>query len=111
VTDDLVLSATNLPGGSQGLYFMGPMATQAAFGDGLRCISSPTYRLGISAADAAGASSYGPGIVARSCMIGPASCISPAQTWYFQLWYRNANLFCTPATYNLTNGLSVAFTP
>jgi hypothetical protein len=110
-TDDLTLSATGLPAGSQGLFFMGPTQTVGAFGDGLRCISSPTYRLGIQGADAAGASAYGPGIVARSCLLGPASCITPVTTWNFQLWYRNANAFCTPATYNLTNGLSVAFTP
>jgi hypothetical protein len=25
----------------------------------------------------------------------------------YQTWYRNASPFCTPSTFNLTNGLSI----
>lgn len=111
-TDNFVLNASQTPSSSVGLFFMGPVATQAAFGDGLRCVGSPTYRLGVSAMTAAGTGSYGPGIVARSYTFGtPASNITPGTTWNFQLWYRNAAAFCTPSTFNLTNGLSVVFTP
>jgi hypothetical protein len=28
----------------------------------------------------------------------------------YQLWYRNAAAFCTPSTFNLTNGLDVTWT-
>ncbi len=111
-TDDLVLSASRIVPSSVGLFFMGPTATQVAFGDGLRCVGSPTYRLGVSAMSALGTGSYGPGIVARSYTFGtPASNITSGTTWNFQLWYRNASAYCTPSTFNLTNGLSVVFTP
>lgn len=110
-TDDLVIDSINLPPSTMGLYFMGGTQTQVAFGDGLRCIASPSYRLGIVGAGAGGTSVFGPGIVERSCLIGPAACIAAGSTWNFQHWYRNAPVFCTPATFNLTNGLSVVFTP
>jgi hypothetical protein len=29
----------------------------------------------------------------------------------YQVWYRNASAFCTPATFNLTNGLRVTWVP
>jgi hypothetical protein len=29
----------------------------------------------------------------------------------YQVWYRNAATFCTTSTFNLTNGLSVSWTP
>ena len=29
----------------------------------------------------------------------------------YQVWYRNSAAFCTPATFNLTNGLSVTWQP
>ena len=30
---------------------------------------------------------------------------------YYQVWYRNAAAFCTAATFNLTNGYEVTWTP
>jgi hypothetical protein len=30
---------------------------------------------------------------------------------HYQVWYRNAALFCTPSTFNLTNGTSVNWAP
>jgi hypothetical protein len=29
----------------------------------------------------------------------------------YQCWYRNAAAFCTPSTFNLTNGLEITWTP
>jgi hypothetical protein len=29
----------------------------------------------------------------------------------YQAWYRNAAAFCTPSTFNLTNGYSVTWAP
>jgi hypothetical protein len=29
----------------------------------------------------------------------------------YQVWYRNAASFCTPDTFNLTNGLAVTWAP
>jgi hypothetical protein len=30
---------------------------------------------------------------------------------YYQVWYRNAAVFCSASTFNLTNGLTVVWTP
>jgi hypothetical protein len=29
----------------------------------------------------------------------------------YQLWYRNAAVFCTTSTFNLTNGIEVSWVP
>jgi hypothetical protein len=30
---------------------------------------------------------------------------------YYQAWYRNAETFCTTATFNLSNGLEISWLP
>jgi hypothetical protein len=35
---------------------------------------------------------------------------SAGNTRFYQVWYRNAGAFCTPSTFNLTNGLQVTWT-
>jgi hypothetical protein len=30
---------------------------------------------------------------------------------YYQVWYRDSAAFCTPSTFNLTNGLQVVWMP
>ena len=37
--------------------------------------------------------------------------ISAPGTREYQIWYRNAASFCTSATFNLSNGLLVTWTP
>lgn len=32
-------------------------------------------------------------------------------TRFYQAWYRNAAVFCTSSTFNLTNGLQVVWAP
>jgi hypothetical protein len=32
-------------------------------------------------------------------------------TRVYQAWFRNAAAFCTPATFNLTNGVAVEWVP
>ena len=54
--------------------------------------------------------------------IGPATTGSTAvsvaghvpasgATRYYQVWYRDPLPFCTPATYNLTNGVGIVWLP
>ncbi|MBL8857344.1 MAG: hypothetical protein JNL28_02410 [Planctomycetes bacterium] len=102
--DTLVLSASQLPPGTNALFFQGTLAlTNAAFGDGLLCAGGSITRLAIQGAPG-GACSF-PG--AGDAPIGVAGMVLPAQTRNYQVWYRDAQAFCTPATYNLTNGVSV----
>lgn len=111
-TDDLELSAIGLPPNSMGLFFMGTVQTQVAFGDGLRCVANPVYRIGVQSISSTGTTIKGPGIIDYACThLPPAGCIASGDTWNFQLWYRNAASYCTSATYNLTNGVTVTFSP
>ncbi len=109
-TDDLVLQAAFLPPNTSTLLYAGANATQTPFGDGIRCIAGPTFRLGIHTASGTGTTSYGPGIAGDLCT-SFAQCLTAGSTFRFQLWYRNAASFCTSSTFNLTNGVSVTYTP
>ncbi len=78
------------------------------FGDGLRCAGGSVIRLGTLAA-VNGASSY-PGAGQQPVSVRgmvPAA----GGSFTYQIWYRNAAAFCTPSTFNLTNGLEVAWSP
>ncbi len=107
--DTLVLLGTGMPN-SPALYFQGTGTLNggqgAAFGDGLRCASGAIVRLA-TRSNVLGASVYpSPGDPPVSVRGGVTS---PGPRTY-QVWYRNADpLYCTPATFNLTNGLEVTW--
>jgi hypothetical protein len=93
------------------LYFQGTIQTNgglgAVFGDGLRCASGTIIRLGTKL-NASGASHYPePGdqsVSARGLVTTPG-----ART--YQVWYRNSADFCTPSTFNLSNGVQIDWQP
>jgi hypothetical protein len=108
--DTLTLHGSGMPD-SSALYFQGTSASGAGagtvFGDGLRCAGGAVTRLG-TATNSAGASSHpGPGGLALSIAGGAAA----GETRLYQVWYRNAANFCTPSTFNLTNGVSALWSP
>ena len=37
--------------------------------------------------------------------------ITQPGAYFYQSWYRNAAAFCTSSTFNLTNGVTVTWTP
>jgi hypothetical protein len=100
--DTFVLQGTGMAN-SSALYFQG--TTQAntglgtAFGDGLR-LGTKT--------NAAGVSSF-PGAADGSVSVRGG--VPAGATRTYQVWYRNAAAFCAAETFNLTNGLSVVWTP
>ncbi len=106
--DTVLLSGTQMAN-SSALYFQG--TTQAVgglgivFGDGLRCVTGSIVRLGIET-NVAGASSYPGGtdlpVSVRGNVLAPG-------TRTYQVWYRNAAAFCSPSTFNLTNGWTVTW--
>jgi len=112
-SDDLVIEARHLPPGTSGILFMGAGQTYYTFGDGKRVVATGGvgfFRFGVLQADAQGVMLRGPGLVAQSQTFTPPGQISAGQTWNFQCWYRNPAGPCG-AFYNLSNGLSVEFTP
>ncbi len=106
--DTLVLSADQLPASATMLFFQGTQrqAAGTVLGDGLRCAGGTVTRLGVKQA-ASGAALFpeagDPSIHAQGMVLG-------ADTRTYQVWYRNSASFCTPATFNLTNGWEVRWT-
>ena len=77
------------------------------YGDGLLCVTGAIRRLGAKP-NVAGSSSYpasgDPSVSVRGGITAPG-------TFHYQAWYRNAAAYCTASTFNLTNGLTVVWTP
>jgi hypothetical protein len=93
------------------LYFQGT-AQQAGgagspFGDGKRCAGGTVIRLKTKT-NAAGASNYPE---AGDPLVSIKGAVTAPGIRTYQAWYRNAAAFCTPSTFNLTNGLEVSWTP
>jgi len=106
--DSLVLNGTQMPT-SSALYFQATAQQSggagALFGDGLRCTTGATIRLGTKVNGANG-SAYPTGgdlsVSARGGVVAPGSRT-------YQIWYRNSAAFCTASPFNLTNGATVTW--
>jgi hypothetical protein len=103
-SDTLVLHGTGMPN-STCLYFQGTSQISTIFGDGLRCAGGTIVRLGTKT-NAGGASQYpaggDPSVHVKGAVTAPG-------TRTYQVWYRNAAPFCSPSTFNLTNGMLVTW--
>jgi hypothetical protein len=108
--DTAVLHGEQMPN-APCLYFQGTTAQSAGagavFGDGLRCAGGSIVRLGTKT-NQNGDSEYpdngDPLLSVRGQVTSPGLRV-------YQTWYRNAAPFCTAATFNLTNALSITWTP
>jgi hypothetical protein len=112
--DDLLIEALQIPPNVFGIYFMGAGQTSTPLGDGLRVaapgLGSGLYRFGAQQIGPDGRALLGPGIVAHSQAFPAAGEIQAGSSWNFQLWYRDVSGPCGNGT-NVTNGVSVTFTP
>jgi hypothetical protein len=110
--DTVVLTATGLPNGSSALFFQGTIPVNgglgAVFGDGLRCAGGTITRLSTKSV-AGGSAVYPTGADPSVSVRGQLP--QSGGTRHYQVWYRNAAAFCTSATFNLTNGLTAAWSP
>jgi hypothetical protein len=102
--DTLVLQGSGMPSSSC-LYFQGTTQVSSVFGDGLRCAGGAIVRLGTKT-NVGGSSQYptagNPSVSVRGNVTAPG-------TRTYQVWYRNAAAFCTPSTFNLTNGVLITW--
>ncbi len=109
-TDTFVLLGTSMPN-SSALYFQGTTQQNgglgSAFGDGLRCAGGSVIRLGTKI-NAGGASQYPLG---GDPVISVRGANSAGNVRTYQIWYRNAAAFCTPDTFNLSNGVQATWQP
>jgi hypothetical protein len=106
--DTLVVTGSGMPNAAV-LYFQGTQTVGGGagtvFGDGLRCAQAIVIRLG-SKINAGGASHYPE---SGDATISVRGVDAPGDVRFYQAWYRNAAAFCTPSTFNLTNGLQVTW--
>ncbi len=103
--DTFALLGTHMVSGSC-LYFSGTTQIASVFGDGIRCVGGTTIRL-TETVNVNGASTS-PGVGLPLSVVGG---LVAGDVRNYQVWYRNAGPFCTPSTFNLTNGLSVTWLP
>ncbi len=109
-SDTVLLRASGMPD-SSALYFQGTQAvgagSGAVFGDGLRCAGGNVQRLATKT-NVQGASSLpnvgDAALATLGALTGPGTAV-------YQVWYRNAAAYCSPSTFNLTNGLAVSWKP
>ena len=107
-TDDLLLRASDLPPAQAALAFCGSGPNNGGagspFGDGLLCVSGGIVRLGITSAGADGGAVWGPSL-------GQIGAWNAGATRSFQCWYRDPQGGPCGSAFNLSNGLSIVFTP
>ncbi|MCB9915512.1 MAG: FG-GAP repeat protein [Planctomycetes bacterium] len=106
-TDDFVVTGAGLTPNQPTLLFAGLNAVNGGagtlFGDGLRCAGGSVQRLGVHAASAGGAASWGPGLLGGTGW-------SAGDVRRFQLWYRDPVGPCGGG-FNLSNGLELTVAP
>ncbi|MBL8860139.1 MAG: hypothetical protein JNL28_16635 [Planctomycetes bacterium] len=109
-TDTLVLTANDIPG--PGLFFQGDGQFGGGlglpFGDGLICAGGNILRLGVVFPTGTTAS-YPGGLTPNPIHIGGATTSGDVR--HYQCWYRDAAVFCSSDTYNLTQGLTLTWGP
>jgi hypothetical protein len=111
-SDTLSLNSSAMPATVACLYFQGTLRDNGGLGslrgDGLICTAGTLIRLG-TRINVGGASSF-PGGVGPSVSVRGGVDVAGG-TYLYQTWYRNAAAFCTPETFNLTNGVAVTWLP
>ena len=105
-TNHLHLEGHNLLPGSAALLFAGNQRVAGGnglpFGDGLRVAGGQVRRTGLAVPDGCGRASWTPDL--SSLPWGPG-------VRHFQIWYRDPDNSPCGRNFNLTNGVSVTFTP
>lgn len=108
-SDTVVLHGSGMTATSSALYFQGTTQQSVAFGDGLRCVGGSIVRLGTKTNSGGASSNGGP---AGDTQVSIRGLIPPAGGMRtYQVWYRNAVAFCTPSTFNLSNGFEIHWVP
>ena len=110
--DQVVLSASQLPTTASIIFFQGDAMSNngfgTVFGDGLRCADGFTWR--IATRIASGGNAYFG--IGNDLPVSVKGHLPPTGgTYHYQGFYRNSASFCTPDGFNLTNGVTIVWTP
>lgn len=106
LNDSLVLTGTGMPNGLT-IYLQGTSDSAIAFGDGIRCVGGEVLRVGAKS-NTGGASSYP---AAGDLPVSVRGMVQLSSVRHYQAWYRDSAAYCTPATFNSTNGVRVQWAP
>lgn len=110
--DTLTLTGTGLPLTTTCILLQAPLALspELFLGDGIRCLGGTIVRIRVVPVSS-GTVTFGaagtPSISSSSASLGWP--IPAGATRYYQIYYRDPAVFCTAATYNLTNGMTVVW--
>ncbi|MBL8863114.1 MAG: hypothetical protein JNK02_14050 [Planctomycetes bacterium] len=105
--DETVFRPWRMPNSSTAVDFQGTAAIEVPFGDGQLCAAGPLVRL--ATRFNLGGQSLDPDVgEPRISVMGQ---ITAPGTRYDQVWYRDVATFCTPATFNFTDGVEIAWAP
>lgn len=107
-TDSVVLHVDGMPAGAPLLYFQGTSnPAPFSFGDGVLCTTGSLIRLRVKI-NVGGASLF-PEPGDPSLSTAGSVTLGSGTTNYYQAYYRDSAPFCTSATFNTTNGISLTW--
>lgn len=93
-------------------YFQGSNLPPVLFGDGIRCVNNPFQAQLGTRLNVAGASFVGGTPGPAISLQGSSTPLLAPVTRAYQCWYRNASpTYCTPALFNMTNGVLISWIP
>ncbi|MCY2959569.1 MAG: hypothetical protein NTY35_05325 [Planctomycetota bacterium] len=108
--DSLVFQVNGVPPNVSCTLFQGTASSGGVlFGDGVRCVAGTQVRIRTKNADATGVATWPTGVEPAVSVTGLIPGAGAQR--YYQVSYRNAASFCTPATFNISNGIRVLWLP
>ncbi len=118
----VTMVGTQMPPVSTCVYFTGTPMAALPFGDGLRCVNNPNQvKLAIKSNSPSGSSRF-PDLtdVPQDPASVPPDLLMSSQGWMmtdltagstrgYQIWYRNSAVYCTTASFNLSNAQTLTW--
>lgn len=107
--NSFTLLARNAPAATTGIFFYGRSTAFAAFGNGLRCVGNPIFRLGPAITTDAMGRGTRPVDFTVQPMASGTSQVVPGSSIFLQFWYRN--VAGGGAEFNTSDALRATFRP
>ncbi|MBK7876861.1 MAG: hypothetical protein IPJ77_14140 [Planctomycetes bacterium] len=107
---EVVLHGYGMPATSTCIYFKGDQRATpgVTFGDGVRCVDGALIRIGMKT-NVAGGSQYPSNAIEDPLSVRSQTPLGSGLVAHYQVYFRNSAAFCTPDTFNATNGYSVTW--
>ena len=106
--NDLVLSASPVPDGENGIFFYGPAKLDLPFGNGTLCVGGGSIGVARLAVETAAGGVLTHAVDNTMPPYLPVT-LTAGSTWYFQAWYRDTA--GDGALFDTSNGLQLDFQP